>query len=1061
MKGLKKNPPKTSRVSAMFRPERTPFRMAAILLLSCSLSFTTFSQSTLNPQKRLSQFVLRNWTTDDGLSSESVSEIVQSEDGYIWFGTYTGLHRFDGKDFTVFNSKNSPLPSSNVLRIKKGMDGELWIGTLHGLVLYENDTFVIPNELKKVANFSIEEMMITSTGAVWFSTKSNQLFYYAENELKDFTEILKVEKSTVLSIEEDSKGNIYFGTDDSQLIIYSKDQTITRVEMDTEVNGINTLIDKNNLLYIGTGRGLYLWNDSDLTKHPILSNTTINTLSIDSQNTLWLGTMRGLFRFQEVNNQLDSLTEENGIPNNIVQDITFDDQGNLWVGTYRKGIFFLSDGSITSFTINDGLATNIISSVTEIDEDTYLLGNENGILNLVKDDKISEYKPPIAIPTERLKNLFTDSKGRVWVSTYGGLVILDGKNSRHYTISNGFVDNFIRVAFEDDEGTIWVGTKNAGLILFDSSLDEWKQISIDDGLSSNYILSIEQNEANELIVGTISGLNIIRDRKVMRTITVDDGLPSNFMFSTLSTSNFIWIASNDGLTGYKDGKVVNFNTENGMPSNIVYEVLLDDQGTLWMPSENSILSVKISDLERASEDSDYAIRVKQYDKSYGMKNSHCLGAVLSFTDSKGRFWIPTIGGIVQIDPDDITAPSASPTIIIENIYADNKIIPLNQEVIIPPGTNRLAIDFTGISYAQSDLLQLRYRLLPFDEDWVTATDERTGLYTNLSPGTYQFELQAGMDDVYFDNLLTKEIVIEAAWWQTRGAKVLFVVFVIVLALLIYWIRLRRLTSNNLHLEKTVKDRTKELEQQKQELKIAIDQLKNAQEQMIQSDKMASLGILAAGVAHEINNPLNFIQGGVEGLEQTLKNIESVKEEDYVVLMGAIKEGIHRASTIVNSLNEFSHASDKKMEPCDIHHLIENCLTMIRYRLKHGITLVKDFTDEQLIVMGNNGKLHQAFLNIITNSIQAIDKDGEIRIVTRVSGDNAVIDFVDSGQGIKPEHLSKITEPFFSTKEPGRGTGLGLSITYSIINEHDGTLRYSSKWGEGTTAVVTLPLAKEN
>lgn len=1036
------------------------FWLLLLLGVCCISSLPSYGQTPLSDKKKLSQYVLRGWNTEDGLSSESVSEICQSDDGYIWFGTYTGLHRFDGKDFTIYNTKNSTLPASNVLRIKKAADGVLWFGTLHGVVTYKNGEFSIPKGLEAVENFSIEQMNLTKNGSVWFSTKSNQTFFYGDGKLINFTEKLGVSKSTVTAIEEDPDGNIYFGTDDSQFIIYSPDEKVSRIELDEEVNGINTLISKEEILYVGTGRGLYTWDGDRIVKSPLLVNTTINALTIDLNNTLWLGTMRGLFRYNPSTAKLDSLTEENGIPNNIVQDLTFDNQGNLWVGTYRNGLFFLADGSITSYTKNDGLVTDIISSVTEIGDNTYLLGNENGRLNLLKNGEVSELTPSIPIPSERLKNMMTDDQGRVWISTYGGLVILDGKNSVHHTVSSGFVDNFVRVAFQDKNGTVWVGTKNAGLILFDSSIKKWRQISIDDGLSSNYVLSIEQNENGDIIVGTISGLNILRDEKVIKTVMVEDGLPSNFMFTTLSTPNYIWISSNDGLTGYSEEKIINFNIDNGMPTNVIYDVMLDDDGILWMPSENSILSVKMKELEEAAKDPEKEYSVKQYDKSYGMKNSHCLGAVLSFTDSKGNFWIPTIGGIVRINPNEIKPPLFNPEILIEDIYADNAKIPLGQQVSIPPRTDRLSIDFTGISYRQADLLQLRYRLLPFDEEWIDATEERTGLYTNLSPGTYEFQIQSGMDDVYLGTVLSREITIQAAWWQTTWAKVLFVVLIILLALLIYWIRLKNLTASNLRLEMTVTDRTRELEEQKQELKVAIDKLKSAQEQMVQSDKMASLGILSAGVAHEINNPLNFIQGGVEGLEQTLKNSENVNEEQYIVLLGAIKEGIHRASTIVNSLNEFSHSADREPEPCDIHHLIENCLTMIRYRLKHGINLVRDFTDEKIEVLGNNGKLHQAFLNIITNSIQAIDDKGEIKIATQVEKGKVIIDFIDSGEGIKPEYLTKITEPFFSTKDPGKGTGLGLSITYTIINEHKGTLRYSSQVGEGTTATITLPLLKK-
>lgn len=1022
-------------------------------------AFDVVGQSNLNDNKRLSQLVLRSWNTEDGLTSESANDLIQTTDGYIWIATYTGLHRFDGKDFTIFNSQNSSIPSSNVLNLDLDKKGELWIGTLHGIVKYQNGEFVTPQELEKITNFSIEKMLITDSDELWFSTKSNHLFRYHKGRLKEFTHIFQIGNSTVLSIEEDAAGNVYFGTDDSKLIIYSKSKETQKIQLGVEVNGVNSLFTRNDLVYVGTGRGLFIWDGQEISKSPILPSTTINTLLADNSGTLWMGTMRGLFRYQQVSNQLDSLTEENGMPNNIVQDLLFDQGGNLWVGTYRSGIFFLADGSITSFTKNDGLETDIISSVTEIGNNTFILGNENGVLNKLEAGTISTFETPIPIPSERLKNLFTDDKGRIWISTYGGLIVLEGSKGRHYTISNGFPDNFIRLAFQAEDGTIWVGTKNAGLIIF-NSLDDWEQMSIDNGLSSNYILSIEQNEDGEIIVGTISGLNIIKDKKVVKTVKVEDGLPSNFMFATLHTPNYIWIASNDGLTGYSEERVVNFNTENGMPSNIVYDVLLDNNGTLWMPSENSILSAKISDLEKVAENPSMPLKVKQYDKSYGMKNSHCLGAVLSYADSQGRFWVPTLGGIVRLNPDEVVDPDFNPKITIENIYADNERIDFRDGAKIPAGTNRLLIDFTGISYTQTDLLQFRYRLTPFDNEWVNANEVRNGLYTNLAPGSYTFELQTGIDDNFSSNILIQEIEIEAAWWQTAWAKILFGFLIALITLLIYWLRLRSLTANNLRLEATVSERTNALELQKRELKKAIKQLKSAQEQMVQSDKMASLGILAAGVAHEINNPLNFIQGGVEGLEQTLKRSRKIKKEEYSELLRAIKEGISRASTIVLSLNEFSHSTDKKLEPCDIYHLIENCLTMIRYRLKNGIELKKEFTDENAFVLGNNGKLHQAFLNIITNSIQAIDKKGSITIRTKIDNGNIYIEFIDSGHGIKSENLKKITEPFFSTKDPGKGTGLGLSITYTIINEHGGSLRYTSKWGEGTTATVTLPLIKK-
>ncbi len=1038
-----------------------------LLSLSCSIAinlltiFRLHGQETgLDDGKKLSQYVLRGWSTEEGMASESTNEIMQSDDGYIWIATYAGLHRFDGREFTIFNSYNSEIPSQNVLRLEEGLQGEIWIGTHHGIAIYQGGRFDQPDALKATRDMSIEQMLVTSNGDLWFSTRTNDLFRLRENELKDFTREFNVKESTVLAIVESQSGEIYFGTDDSRLFSYSLDEEFNVIPLEDHVNGVNTILPKDDLIYIGTGRGLYIWDAEELSKFEEISDKAIRDILVDDQEVIWLGTMNGLFRWDAGKQSLDSLTEDSGMPNNIVRDMLFDDQGNLWVATYRKGIFFLSAGTITSFTEDDGLETNIISGIIEIEENTYLLGNENGILNQLKGNEISIWKPPISLPAARLKHMFHDSRGRIWVSTYGGLFVLDGTKSRKYTIEDGFPDNYLRVANEDHEGTIWVGTKNAGLIRFKTP-DDWEQLTIEDGLSSNYIMSIEIDRKGRVIVGTIAGLNIIDQQGGIKTITVEDGLPSNFMFSTFTTSNFIWIASNDGLTGYSEDQVVNFNSENGLEADIIYNILSDEQGNLWMPSENSILSIDLDQLESGASDPAGVLRVKQYDKSYGMKSTNFLGAVHSFMDSKGVFWMPTLGGVVRLDPREVNDPYFNPKMIIEDIVADNKRLDISHgDVSVPARTDRLLFDFTAISYVQTDRLQFRYKLDPFDKEWINASPERNAIYTNLPPRTYTFHLQTGIDGVFTSDSLDREVTIEAKWWQTVWSRVLMIVLVIALALLIYWLRLRALTANNIRLEKTVSKRTEQLEGQKQELKEAIEQLKSAQEQMVQSDKMASLGILSAGVAHEINNPLNFIQGGVEGLEHSLKKHNELEGKGYSELIDAIKEGISRASKIVASLNEFSHSADERDEPCHIHHMINNCLTMIQYRLKEGIKVRKEFSDQEVLVMGNNGKIHQAFLNIVTNAMQAIEDQGEITIKTWVDEDYVIIEFKDTGHGIKPDDLSKITEPFFSTKDPGKGTGLGLSITYSIIADHNGQLSYSSIWGSGTTAKVTLPLMQK-
>jgi signal transduction histidine kinase len=243
----------------------------------------------------------------------------------------------------------------------------------------------------------------------------------------------------------------------------------------------------------------------------------------------------------------------------------------------------------------------------------------------------------------------------------------------------------------------------------------------------------------------------------------------------------------------------------------------------------------------------------------------------------------------------------------------------------------------------------------------------------------------------------------------------------------------------------------------EELESILKKLKDTKTQLIQSEKMASVGLLIAGVAHEINNPLNYIHGGEVGLTRYFeKNLHDHMSKVHPLLNG-IKIGVKRASDIVNSLNQFNRSTDAYDENCDIHNIIDDCLVMLHNKLKHRIELLKNYTEDKIIVIGNAGQLHQVFLNILVNSEQAIAEQGTITITTTTDNENVFISITDTGEGISEENLSKITDPFFTTKEPGKGTGLGLSIAYTILQEHKGSMNYQSNLGKGTTVLISFPI----
>lgn len=235
---------------------------------------------------------------------------------------------------------------------------------------------------------------------------------------------------------------------------------------------------------------------------------------------------------------------------------------------------------------------------------------------------------------------------------------------------------------------------------------------------------------------------------------------------------------------------------------------------------------------------------------------------------------------------------------------------------------------------------------------------------------------------------------------------------------------------------------------------SMSQLKDTTQKLIHSEKMASLGMLSAGVAHEINNPLNFIRGGIELLERDLKNAQG-NQEELDASFDVIKEGLNRASVIVNSLSHFSRQTDAMNEACDIHAILDNTVVMLQHKLKYKGTLIKSYDDKPAVIKGNEGRLHQAFLNFIANAEEAIDEEGTIELHTEVSGDGLDVLIKDDGVGIRREYLDKISDPFFTTKPVGEGTGLGLAISYRIIQDHGGRVHVYSKAGKGTCFTINF------
>jgi signal transduction histidine kinase/HAMP domain-containing protein len=248
-----------------------------------------------------------------------------------------------------------------------------------------------------------------------------------------------------------------------------------------------------------------------------------------------------------------------------------------------------------------------------------------------------------------------------------------------------------------------------------------------------------------------------------------------------------------------------------------------------------------------------------------------------------------------------------------------------------------------------------------------------------------------------------------------------------------------------------------IREQNEELQTTLTQLKEAQTKLVHSEKMASLGIMTAGVAHEINNPLNYISSSIYILKMLFTDYPAEKPANLDELLNAMTTGVDRISTVVSGLGRFTAKAEEGLEQVNIENIIDNCLSILKPDLLKAIEIERKYDIDESTIPGNPMELHQLFFNIILNAAQSIENEGKISIKNYQYRGYFFSEIRDNGCGIKKEDLPKIQDPFFTTKAPDEGKGLGLSIAANIIKEHRGTLEFSSELHHGTKVVIKLPL----
>ena len=472
-------------------------------------------------------------------------------------------------------------------------------------------------------------------------------------------------------------------------------------------------------------------------------------------------------------------------------------------------------------------------------------------------------------------------------------------------------------------------------------------------------------------------------------------------------------------------------------------------------------------------------------------------------DSKNRIWWGSARGVEMLDMNNFSPSDDPPRIQMNSItindtfmdfhsFQHHDSLRFNYSQAVPfynypenleleHDKNHLTFHFSAIDWFATHKIKYSYKIDGLTDQWSEPNKESKVEYRNLPYGEFTIKMKAIGQSQKWSETFEYSFEILPPWWHTWWARIGYVITGMLLLMGFVKFRTRSIERQKSALESIVVTRTAEVVKQK-------NQLEKSQSQLVQSEKMASLGQLTTGIAHEINNPVSFTRNSSFALGQDVKDIKQLIEKyreligknkqdekeieaveknlDYEFLLKEIdqsikniQEGTKRTSDIVKGLREFSHMDQEKMELADIHDGIDNTLGLLKSRINPKIKITKNYDRSIGMINCHLGQLNQVFLNIFVNALDAIGSEGEIMISTRYIDNMVRITIKDDGTGIPKDIINKIFDPFFTTKKIGEGTGLGLSISHGIIKNHGGEIIVNSILEKGAVFEISLPKDK--
>ena len=1028
-------------------------------------------------------YQFKHLEVSDGLSNNSVNTICKDRDGFMWFGTATGLNRYDGYTFKIYqHAENDPesLPDNYITDIVEMPDGRFWINTARGYVLFdkEQDCFItdVTGFMKNLESGGVpEQVFVDREGNTCLSVAGEGCYRYKEGGKATFFSYVEhsLPEYGVTQIAECSDGllliyntGLLVCLDHATLAIKWKFDEIKKYIPAGKTIEFSLFVDRDNCIWAYSLMGIWAYDcgtkswRTDLTAiWSSRPDVIIHAVAQDIEGRIWVGKdYDGIDVFEKETGKVTSLVahDDNGrsLSHNTIYDLYADRDGIMWVGTYKKGVSYYSE-SIFKFNMYEW---GDITCIEQADENKLWLGtNDHGILLW---NRFTGKAEPFWRDAERqlpnpVVSMLKSKDGKLWVGTFnGGLYCMNGSQVRSYKegVGNALASNNVWALVEDDKGRIWIASLGGGLQCLEPSSGTFETYaSNNSALLENNVTSLCWGDDNTLFFGTANqgvGMMDMRTREIKKV----QGQSGSMKMSNDAVNHvykdsrgLIWIATREGLNVYDVRRhlFLDLSPVAEAKGSFIAAITEDQERNMWVSTSRKVIRVTVASDGKGS----YLFDSRAYNSEDGLQNCDFNQRSIK-TLHNGIIVIGGLYGVNVFAPDHIRYNKMLPNVMFTGLSLFDEAVKVGQSyggrvsiekelndvenVEFDYKQNIFSVSFASDNYNLPEKTQYMYKLEGFNNDWLTLPlGVHNVTFTNLAPGKYVLRVKAINSDGYVGmKEATLGIVVNPPFWMSWWAYLLYTIGLVVVFFLARYRMLKR-EREKFHLQQ-----------------IEINNMKFR---------------FFTNVSHELRTPLTLIISPLEGmLKETTDELQSTR-------LQLMYRNAQRLLHLVNQLLDFrkGEMSTHQLSLSEgdiisyVHSVCNSFLLMadkkhIQFSFFSGIDTFSMAFDAD--------KVGKIVMNLLSNAFKFTPEGGRVTVmIEHVAGtpDMLEIKIADTGIGISDVDKEHIFERFYQADHKGveetTGNGIGLSLVRDFVTLHEGEVKVFDNIGTGSVFVIQFPV----